>query len=77
MRLIGPAAARLEGVNNPQLLPTTPNVPVIDVAGFLSKGQVCAARAHLAARSSTRPDARASARLAGGAPDERGEVVGG
>ena len=36
----GPAAARLEGVNNPQLLPSTPNVPVIDVAGFLSKGQV-------------------------------------
>ena len=39
MNSIGPAAARLEGVNNPQLLPTTPNVPVIDVAGFLSKGQ--------------------------------------
>jgi hypothetical protein len=26
-------------VNNPALLPSTPNVPVIDVAGFLSKGQ--------------------------------------
>jgi hypothetical protein len=39
----GPACARLEGVNNPQLLPSAPNVPVIDVAGFLSKGQ---ARTH-------------------------------
>jgi len=27
-------------VNNPQLLPATPNLPVVDVAGFLSKGQV-------------------------------------
>ena len=35
-----PADARLEGVNNPQLLPPGPPVPVLDVAGFLSPGQV-------------------------------------
>jgi hypothetical protein len=36
----GPASARLEGVNNPQLLPPGPPVPVLDVAGFLGKNQV-------------------------------------
>ena len=35
-----PASARLEGVNNPQLLPPGPPVPVLDVAGFLGKNQV-------------------------------------
>lgn len=36
----GPAAARLEGVNRPELLPSEPNVPVIDVAGFLTASEV-------------------------------------
>lgn len=35
-----PCGARLEGVNNPSLLPAGDPVPVLDVAGFLSKGQV-------------------------------------
>ena len=32
-------AKRLDPVNNPALLPSEPNVTVIDVAGFLSSGQ--------------------------------------
>ena len=36
----GPAAARLEGVNNPQMLPPGPPVEVLDVAGYLTKGDV-------------------------------------
>mgnify|MGYP001807654753 CR=1 FL=1 len=36
----GPAAARLEGVNRPELLPKGANVPVIDVAGFLTASEV-------------------------------------
>jgi hypothetical protein len=36
-----PSVARLEGVNKPELLPSTPGSStfVIDVAGFLSDGQ--------------------------------------
>jgi hypothetical protein len=35
-----PASARLEGVNNPQMLPPGPAVEVLDVAGYLTKGEV-------------------------------------
>lgn len=35
-----PSHARLEGVNNPELLPSGPVVEVIDVAGYLTKGEV-------------------------------------
>lgn len=35
----GPAHARLEGVNRPELLPEGPVTPVIDVAGFLTDGE--------------------------------------
>ena len=35
-----PAHARLEGVNNPQMLPPGPPVEVLDVAGYLTKGEV-------------------------------------
>ena len=35
----GPAEARMEGVNRPDLLPSGPVTPVIDVAGFLTEGQ--------------------------------------
>ena len=35
-----PAHARLEGVNNPQMLPPGPAVEVLDVAGYLTKGEV-------------------------------------
>ena len=41
----GPAAARLEGVNNPQMLPPGPPVEVLDVAGYLTKGEVSRSRA--------------------------------
>ena len=41
-----PAAARLEGVNKPELLPPGPPVPVLDIAGFLTPGE----RARLTAR---------------------------
>jgi hypothetical protein len=34
------AEARLEGVNNPNLLPPGPPVPVLDVAGYLTPGDV-------------------------------------
>jgi|UniRef100_A0A7S1EP41 hypothetical protein len=34
------AHARLEGVNNPNLLPPGPAVPVLDVAGYLTPGDV-------------------------------------
>ena len=34
------AHARLEGVNNPNLLPPGPPVPVLDVAGYLTPGDV-------------------------------------
>jgi hypothetical protein len=34
------AGARLEGVNNPNLLPAGPAVPVLDVAGYLTPGDV-------------------------------------
>ena len=35
-----PASARLEGVNNPALLPPGPAAPVLDVAGYLTKSDV-------------------------------------
>jgi hypothetical protein len=35
-----PASARLEGVNNPQMLPPGPAVEVLDVAGYLTKGEI-------------------------------------
>lgn len=35
----GPAAARLEGVNKPELLPPGPPTPVLDVADFLTEGE--------------------------------------
>jgi len=35
-----PANARLEGVNNPALLPPGPAAPVLDVAGYLTKSDV-------------------------------------
>lgn len=38
---VGGASARLEGVNKPELLPTGAFTPVIDVAGFLTDGEVC------------------------------------
>lgn len=38
--LASPAWARLEGVNQPQLLPPGAPVPVVDVAGTLTKSQV-------------------------------------
>lgn len=37
--LAGPVQARLEGVNRPELLPSGPTTPVIDVAGFLTGGE--------------------------------------
>ena len=37
---VGVAEARLEGVNNPQLLPEGNPVPVLDVAGYLGKSDV-------------------------------------
>ena len=42
LQLAGPRAAqaRLEGVNKPELLPPGPVTPVLDVAGFLSEGEV-------------------------------------
>ncbi len=36
----GEAGARLEGVNKPELLPSGPVTPIIDVAGFLTEGEV-------------------------------------
>lgn len=39
MHLAG-ASARLEGVSKPELLPKQ-FTPVIDVAGFLTDGEVC------------------------------------
>jgi len=36
---VGPASARLEGVNRPELLPQE-YTPVIDVAGFLTEGEI-------------------------------------
>ena len=34
------AMARLEGVNNPQMLPPGEPVEVLDVAGYLTKGEI-------------------------------------
>mmetsp|Transcript_14228 Transcript_14228/g.34236 ORF Transcript_14228/g.34236 Transcript_14228/m.34236 type:complete len:252 (-) Transcript_14228:55-810(-) len=36
----GAAMARLEGVNNPQMLPPGPTQVVLDVAGYLTKGEI-------------------------------------
>ena len=35
----GISHARMEGVNKPELLPSGPVTPVIDVAGFLTEGE--------------------------------------
>lgn len=45
----GPAYARLEGVNRPELLPPGPVTPVIDVAGFLTDGEEARIRARVEA----------------------------
>ena len=48
--LVGPAMARLEGVNKPELLPQGgPVTPLIDVAGFLTEGEENRIRMRLSA----------------------------
>ena len=38
--IASPAHARLEGVNNPAMLPPGPPQEVLDVAGYLTKGEI-------------------------------------
>ena len=38
--IASPARARLEGVNNPAMLPPGPPQEVLDVAGYLTKGEI-------------------------------------
>lgn len=77
------ASARLEGVNKPELLPPGPMTPVIDVAGFLTEGEVrragllcCVCSCDGLRRAGALPWVRATSRLhcqcsAAAPPDRR------